>query len=150
MGKLIAIAIVLGLAYLLLTNAQDWLGGSSGSSRGAISAEGQASEACIEAVEYANDVFAEELRQYSRPPINPDAWSDTMSSVEGLIGAAENSCFCSTPACIKASEALGELRSLVFDFDSLASGSVSGWSNPGTKQETIQRILREAEALIEA
>ena len=148
MGKLVAVAIVIGLAYLFLTNGREWLGGNSGGPRGAISEEGQASEACIDAVEYANDSFAEELRRHSPPPIDQDAWSTTMSSIDGLIGEAENKCYCSTASCDKASEALDELRSLVYDFDSLASGTATGWSNPGTRQETIQRLLRAAESLV--
>ena len=148
MGKLMAVAIMIGLAYLFLTKGQEWLGGSAGSSRGATSEEGQASEACIYAVENANDSFADELRQHSPPPIDQDAWSATMSSIEELIAEAEDSCYCSTASCDKASEALDEVRSLVYDFDSLASGSASGWSNPGTRQETIQRLLGDARNLV--
>lgn len=150
MGKLVAVAIVVGLAYLFLSNGQEWLGGNSGSSRGAISEEGQESESCIYAVANANDSFADELRQHSRPPIDPDAWSATMSSVEEQIAEAESSCSCSTASCEKASEALSELQSLVYDFDSLASGSATGWSNPGTRQETIQRLLGDAQSLIDS
>ena len=149
MGKLVAVALMVGLAYLFLTNGREWLGGNSSGSSGAISEEGQASEACIYAVEYANDSFADELRRHSPPPIDQDAWSATMSSIDALIVQAEDSCYCSTASCDKASEALDEVRTLVYDFDSLASGSATGWSNPGTRQETIQRLLRNAESLIE-
>ena len=97
----------------------------------------------------ANDSFADELRRHSPPPIDQDAWSATMSSIDALIAQAEDSCYCSTASCDKASEALDEVRTLVYDFDSLASGSATGWSNPGTRQETIQRLLRNAESLIE-
>ena len=67
-------------------------------------------------------VFSEEMRSFSRPPINLDAWDRTYLRIENRIADADDKCSCSRPACFTAQGALGGLRELGDDFSAAARG----------------------------
>ncbi len=151
MGKLIKWAVIIGLAYLAYAEGPglierfgdgvDDLG--SGLNRGAASL-GQSR--CVQAAEQASESFSHGLRDYSEPPVNIDSWERFKDKLEGLIYDAETECSCVQDSCQRATDAVGELNSLIADFDGSLRGSKVAF-NPARRQETINRFLKRAREL---
>lgn len=147
MGKLIKYAVILGLAYVAYTEGPKWveqigeLGSGLGRKGGSVGIG-----RCVAATETASETFARGMRDFSKPPVDIDAWDHFMEGLKGHMYDAENECSCARDSCQRASEALDELRSLMSDFDGSLRGSNLAL-NPARRQETIDRLLKRAREL---
>ena len=52
---------------------------------------------CVIAARKAAEVFSDEMRSFSKPPIDLDAWDRTYLRIENRIAAADDECDCSGP-----------------------------------------------------
>ena len=75
---------------------------------------------------------------WSNPPVDIANWDAFHSRVESAIGAADASCTsCSADSCVKAKQAVGELRTLVSGFDSAVRAGTGPPSDAPQQQEHI-------------
>ncbi len=144
MGKIIKYGILAVLVYFAIQKAPlavEWatdLG--SGLNRKSVSVS---QGLCVAAAERASENFSRGLRDYSKPPFDLDAWALFVERVHGDIYTADDRCDCPRSSCLRASEAIAELTSLVADFDSSLKGEGMPL-NPARRQETIDRFLKRA------
>ena len=147
MGKLLKYGIVILLAYFAYTEGPQLVENigdlGSGLNRKATSiGEGR----CVVAAEDASEAFARGLRDFSKPPVNMDAWDRFMEGLKGKLYDAESECSCPRDSCQRATDALNELNSLIADFDGSLRGSGLPL-NPARRQETIDFFLKRAREL---
>ena len=114
MGKIIKLIVLAAVIYFALTYAIPWIKGLAGAPlrTGGASAETDAGR-CIDRASRANSAFGQEVRRFSRPPVQVNAWSTAVTRVKIKIADANSACYCSSPACPKAREALSELQTLL-------------------------------------
>ncbi|HVR30931.1 MAG TPA: hypothetical protein VMS86_15515 [Thermoanaerobaculia bacterium] len=127
LNKVINVALLALVIWFGYTQLLPWFRslGDGGAGRRSFGA-GQGEEAkCVEAARDAAAVFSAEMRRFSRPPIDREAWDRTYLRIENRIARADDLCSCSRPACANARSALATLRDLGGDFSSAARGSGS-------------------------
>ncbi len=144
MSKLIKIGVLVLLVYLAITKLPPLLDKVTdmGSGLGRKSSSVSQSQ-CVSAAERASESFTDEMRNYSRPPIDLEAWSQSLESVRAHINEADARCNCDRSSCHRAAEALGELNGLIAEFDNSLRGDGVPM-NPARRQETIDRLLKRA------
>ena len=129
-NKIINFVFLIAAVYFLWTYVIPWfrsLGTGPGSrsyvdaGKGVDAGTGEDGD-CVIAARKAAEVFADEMRSFSKPPIDLDAWDRTYLRIENRIAAADDECDCSSPACSTAQGALGSLRELGDDFSTAARG----------------------------
>jgi hypothetical protein len=138
---LLAAAIYFGWTYVI-----PWFRelGSGGASRSFVDAgEGEDAD-CVIAARQAAEVFADEIKSFSKPPIDANAWDKTYLRIENRIAAAEDKCSCSRPGCSTAQGALGSLRELGDDFASAARGDGSPPVNAASAINRVYDALDQA------
>jgi hypothetical protein len=124
LNKIINFVLLIAAIYFLWTYVVPWfrgLGSGPGSRSYVDAGKGEDAD-CVIAARKAAEVFADEMRSFSRPPIDLDAWDRTYLRIENRIAAADDECDCSRPACSTAQGALGSLRELGDDFSIAARG----------------------------
>jgi hypothetical protein len=147
LNKLIALAILLGIGYFIITQAGPWLSRQMGGSGTAADFEDDGGASyCVDLAFAANQQLGDTVRQFGHPPVDLDSWTDAMWSVESDINDASNSCTCSADACRIASQALSEMRDQLSQLDSLVRGTAAGYGNPARQQERIVDLLNEAKS----
>ena len=142
--QLAAIAIVLYYGY---TVGLPWARENLDSLRSEPAAEDQAAEeavACVAEARRANDRFASEVTEILRPPVDQAVWGSILVGLGGSIGGAESTCGCPHEACLRAGEAMYELRQLLSLFDDMVNGRSQTFANPAVLQERVDRLLDEA------
>lgn len=147
MGKILALAIVVIAVYFAYVQGLPWLEEHGGGLETGVAAEGEVSGrgVCVGAAEQANRALGRELRKFSRPPIDRDAWDFSYQTISREISMAEVDCSdCFSESCRSALSALSEMRDLARQFDDAARGEAQGWSNPATTQERIDSLLTQA------
>ncbi len=150
MQRILALAIVAFLIYVVLTQGLPWLKGQLGpeSAGQGGRAGGETEHRCVEAAWQANETLAGQIRSFSRPPVDAELWGISFAEVVREIGSAEIECgSCLTEACDKAGTAVAEIRELALQFDDAVRGDPTGWRNPARRQERINRLLNEARTL---
>ena len=149
LGKLIALAVLLGLIYFVATEGMSWLGKQTGTSSSSDSFEDDGGASyCVDAAFAANDRLGDSIRQFGRPGTDVDAWSSAMWEVESAMNEASSSCTCPSDACSKATEALSEMGQQLSSLDDLVQGTATGYGNPARQQERIVDLLNEARSWI--
>lgn len=147
MSKILKLALLLLVAYLVFANYESWVDSISELGQGLSRTNEPVSEGgCVAAAETASEAFAVGMRNYASPPVDMDAWDEFLEGVKERVYEADTSCNCARDSCVKAMEALTELNLLIEDFD----GSLRGTSmplNPARRQETIDRMLKRAREL---
>jgi hypothetical protein len=125
-NKIINFALLAAVIWFGYTQILPWfrsLNPTSSSRRGGSFDAGQGEDAeCVEAARHAAETFSEEMRAFSRPPIDREAWDRAYLRVENRIGVADDLCTCERDACSSARAALSTLRDLGDDFSSAARG----------------------------
>lgn len=146
LNRLITVAIVIGVAYVLLTKAVpmifDQFSGTTVSTEGTASSE---DGRCVDQAVGANDLLTSTARQYGQPPVDVEAWSDAQWEIESQIQSAASACGCMSDACRTASEAIDEMRGLLSNLDGMVRGNSPGFANPANQQERIYKLLNRAQ-----
>ena len=127
MNKIINFVLLVAVIWAGYTYIVPWFKslGTGGTSR-ALSPTGTGEEAeCVIAARDAAQVFADEMRSFSRPPIDANHWDRAYLRIENRISAADDKCGCARPGCDTAQGALADLRQLGDDFSSAARGDRS-------------------------
>ena len=148
MGRIIKLIVVAAVIYFALSYAVPWIKGLAGAplrSGGGNTDTGAGR--CIDLASRASSAFGEEVRLFSSPPVDVNAWGASVTRIQLKVADAESACYCSSPACPKAREALSELRSLVSQMDGFVRGDATGMSNPASYAERVDQLLDEARAL---
>lgn len=153
MSRFIQLAVVAVILYFGITQGLPWvqrqLGMESGSgfaTEDSASLKGDGG-ACVATARDASLAFGDEMRQFSRPPVDVSVWNESSRRLANLIDAAENACFCAAASCHKAASALSELRAVVDRFDEGFRGQRSVPLNTALDQRRINDLLDEAQAL---
>ncbi len=103
---------------------------------------------CVDLARQARATVSDQMRQFPRPPVDPGLWAAAMTHTGRELSSADSACRCGAPACGSASRALRQMRRLINQFDRAVRGDGSGFGNPATYQEEIDRLLADAEALL--
>lgn len=151
MGRLVGLVVLAVVLYQGYKYGRPWIEERLDMKRAEepIGQERSQSARCVDLAEQANRTFADMIRQFSKPPIDQQAWGAALISISGDIGAAESACGCGTAACDKAYSAVAELRSLSLTFDGVARGSARAISNPAAQVERIGELLEEARFMLD-
>jgi hypothetical protein len=145
LSRLVTLAIILAIAYFLLTKAGPLLQQQFGGRAASVETDTSNEEGlCVDRAFSANDMLTRVARQYGQPPVDVDAWSDAQWQIDSEIQTAESACFCSAEACRAASDALAEMRDLVSNLDAMVHGTSAGFANPANQQERIYALLNQA------
>ncbi len=147
LGRLLALAILAIAAYYVITEGWPRLREhleARGSFTAGSGAEADESRLCVAAASAARDTVTAELLPTARPPVDPAVWSTIAVRVAQALAEADRACFCTSLACAKSSEAVGELRRLFDMFDEMARGDAVGIANPATRLERVDGLLEEA------
>lgn len=152
MRRLINLALLVAAAYLAYTYAWPFLQEQLDFGEPAATSEATAAEdeawRCVRLAQAARDTVSDQLRQFSRPPVDPAVWSSALIHTAGELSSADSACRCGQAACRPAARALGEMRRLIDQFDRAVRGNGSGFVNPASYQEEIDRLLDDAEAAL--
>jgi hypothetical protein len=125
LSKVINLILLAAVLYFGYTQVIPWfrsLGSGPGSKSFSDPGAGEGGR-CVTAARQAAEVFSEEMRSFSQPPIDVDAWDRTYLRIENRISNADQACACSRPACFTAQGGLGTLRELGDDFSRAARGA---------------------------
>jgi hypothetical protein len=139
MNKIINVILLVAAIWAGYTYIVPWFKSlGTGSSSRALTATGTGEEAdCVIAAREAAQVFGDEMRSFSKPPIDANDWDRTWLRIENRIGAADDKCGCSRPGCQTAQGALADLRRLGDDFSRAADGDRSP---PVNAASTLSRV----------
>ncbi|HEX2462984.1 MAG TPA: hypothetical protein VHR17_00085 [Thermoanaerobaculia bacterium] len=155
LNKIINFVLLVVAVWFLWTSVIPWfrgLGSGPGSRSYVEAGKGEEGD-CVMAARNAAEVFAEEMRSFSKPPIDLDAWDRTYLRIENRIAAADDECDCSRPACYTAQGALGSLRELGDDFSAAARGDgtppINGASTINQVYDTLDHAAQQSSTLLE-
>ena len=113
MARILKAVIVVVILYLAVTKGWPWLKSQLGESSD-FSTENSYQAVCYAAASRAADELSERLRSFSTPPIDSEAWEDTVSASRYRIEKADKECrTCDHEACLEASRAVAGLDSMV-------------------------------------
>lgn len=145
LSRLLTLAIVLGLAYFILTMAGPMIKDQFGGRTAPVETDSSSEEGrCVDRAFQADEMLTRVARQYGQPPVDVDSWSNAQWKIDSEIQSAESACYCSADACRFASEALTEMRDLVTNLDGMVRGTSPGFANPANQQERIYDLLNKA------
>ena len=145
LNRLFSVAVVLVVAYLILTKAMPFLRDQfDGKPVSLESGVDSAAGTCVDRAEQSNHLLITAARNYGQPPVDVEAWSGAVWEIESEIQMARSVCHCSSDACRAASSALDEMGSLLSNLDGMVRGDSPGFANPGNQQERINQFLDQA------
>ena len=104
---------------------------------------------CVFAARSASDFFGGNLRAFSSPPYDMQAWDEFKAHVDDRISMAGTKCSCNDDACENAKHAMSELRSLLGDVDNMIRSGSPPPSDIVQRQERIDNALDAARAASE-
>lgn len=150
LNRVLTLAVLIALAYFSYTRVVPWLRGefAAGADLGTPHPDARAGECVGSAVE-ANATLTESARRFKSPPVDRDSWSAAVWEIEREIQSAAAACICVSEACLKANQALDEIRLALASLDRVVQGDAAGFSNPARDQERIQALLEEARRAVE-
>ena len=145
-SKLLTLAILLAVVYLILTEALPLLTGGTagGGAKDGTANVTQEDARCIEQAERAEDRLTSAARQFGQPPVDLEAWSGSMWEIESQLQTAASACLCGSQACEAGGRAVDEMRELLSNLDGMVRGDSPGFANPANQQERILRHLETA------
>jgi len=147
LGRLLTLAIVLTIAYLILTKAAPFLRDQvTGKPATSGSSVDSADSGCVDRARRANNILTEAARRHGQPPVDVDGWSAAVWEIESEIQTARSACNCSSDACGAARSALDEMGSLLSNLDGMVRGDSPGYANPANQQERVLQYLDQAES----
>jgi hypothetical protein len=124
LNKIINTLLLAAVLYFGYTQILPWfrsLGSGPGTRSFTDAGSGEEGK-CVDAARAAAEVFSEEMRSFSRPPIDANAWDNAYLRIENRMAVADDACSCSRPACGTAQSGLAGLRDLASDFSRAARG----------------------------
>ncbi len=144
MGKILKVAVFALLIYVAIKEVPPLVDKVSEMGEGLSRKGGSVSQGdCVPAAEAASESFTNEMRNYTKPPFDLDAWDLSMERVREYVYEAESKCSCGRDSCVRATQALDELNGLIDEFDNSLRGEGMPL-NPARSQETIGRMLKRA------
>lgn len=114
---------------------------------GSVAASSSAGSSCTTTAQHASETWGSGLHRFANPPYDMAAWSDFRGGVESEIAKAQTECSCSQQSCETARGAMGDLRSLVSEFDTSIRNGSSAPDNAVQRQESIDTTIETAAAL---
>ncbi len=147
LSRLLTLAILLAIAYLLVTEALPLLtrqlgGGTAMRDRGTEidSEDGR----CVDQAERANERLTSAARRHGQSETDVDAWASAVWEIESQLQSAATACMCASEACRAGTDAVEEMRELLRNLDGMMHGEAGGFANPANQQERIFRHLEAA------
>ena len=142
--KLIKWAVLLALLFLAYKAVLPWLRHQDTSSAAKTNA---AVSSCPAAAERASAAWGDQLGRFVNPPYDLEAWNNLRQDVDARIQNAEKECDCRSESCVKAGEAMRDLRSLLGDLDSAIRTGGPPPSDAPQRQESIDSQIERAREL---
>jgi hypothetical protein len=146
MNKIINVVLLGAALYFGWTYVIPWFRslGSGPGSRSYVEAGSGDEAKCVDAAREAAEKFSEEMRSFSKPPIDRNAWDNAYLRIENRITNADQLCSCPRPGCVTAQGALENLRDLGDDFASAARGDGTPPINGASTLSRVYDILDQA------
>jgi hypothetical protein len=144
--KAINVVLLVAVLWFGYTQILPWFRslGTGSASRSFKGSTGTGDDAkCVDAARQAAEVFSEEMRGFSRPPVDREKWDSSYLRIENRIGRADDLCDCPRPACAMAQGGLADLRELGSDFSIAARGD---GSPPLNAASTLSRVYDKLDA----
>jgi hypothetical protein len=140
--RLIQIAVIVVIAFLIWKKGVPWWQEHHGSS--SASSSSSANSSCVELAEHASEVWGSGIGRFANPPYDLGAWGEFRSRIDAAIAKADSLCNCGDDSCTKSKQAMGDLRTLVSEMD----GSIRGGTEPPgdvvQRQEQIDNTINAA------
>lgn len=147
MDKIVKLLVLLVVLYVAYSVGWPWLQGLLNRSPMNLGGANSGEESlCVTAAERAVDAFADRLRLFISPPIDVDAWDETVSRSRDEIAEAERGCRCHHDACREAQRALSELDEMVSDYDGSVHDGRGLPANGARRLESLYGIVDRAKA----
>lgn len=137
-----AIAVIIAVAIWKkgIPFVREQMGSSNGDAPAA------SDNTCVAEAQAASESWAGVTR--FNPPYDVSAWDSFRSNVDDRVSTAERKCSCSLDSCTKARQALGELRSLLNETDSMIRGNSPPPAGLVQRQEAIDEAINAARELV--
>ena len=143
MKAIIQLAVIGVVIYLAITQLVPWITSQGeGLTRSGIANEISDSE-CVNLARRSSETLTNEVRKY-RPPIDENAWTDSMTTIDDRLFAAESSCTCPRTSCGTATLALSSIRGLASEYDNAFRGGGVPPLNAARTLDEIHGYLNEA------
>ena len=104
---------------------------------------------CVSAAARASETWGRGIGRFANSTDSTE-WSSFRGSVEMAIGAAESACGCAEQSCQTARAAMGDLRSLVRDFDDALRSNSGAPAGIVQRQEAIDNQIDSAREQVRA
>lgn len=153
MTRVLKLAIFAVVLYVLWTKViQPWSHKTvdvTGVSASRSQAAAMGAPSCAESAASASQVWGSGLGAFSNPPYDIGQWGTFRSRVDTAIATAEGACIaCSSESCLKAREAVANLRSVVSSVDGTIRNGNAFPSDLVQQQEKIDNDIEAARQLV--
>lgn len=105
---------------------------------------------CVEAADEAVAAWSRGIVRFMNPPVDEASWGDFRRDVRSKVDRARSACSCSSDACRKASDVVGDVASILSDMDSTVRGRTPPPGDLVQRQERIDLMIEEAWKLADA
>lgn len=146
MDRIIKLVVVLVVVYFAYSVGLPWIKGLLGSSPAGLRGNASEEALCVGAAERAVDAFGDRLGRFL-PPIDADAWEESVSRSRTEISEAERGCGCGHEACREASRALSDLENMVTEYDDSVQAGRGLPANGARRLESLYNTLDRAKTL---
>lgn len=146
MDRFIKLAVLAVVVYFGITAVLPRLKEMGGGGRADLDAIGEGGH-CVIVAQEASSEFGREIREFSRPSIDVESWDRVERQLNDTLSGAEDACSCPEEACETARQALDELRSIIYDFDSGFRGEQPVPFNAARDMQRVHDLLDEARSL---
>jgi hypothetical protein len=149
LGKLVKWIVILALVLFGWKALAPRLKGRVGSSSSpAVSSSSKGNDSCVGRAGSASNAWGNGLGRFVNPPYDVEAWASFKSDVTQHVSEAEAACACESESCVKAREAMSDLRNLISEMDNSIRSGEPPSSDLVRRQEGIDNTLDEARDLV--
>lgn len=153
MNRVLKLAVLAVVLYVLWTKViQPWSHKTvdvTGVSAARSQAAAMGAPSCPESAAAASQVWSNGLGAFTSPPYDIGQWGAFRSRVDTAIATAEGACLaCSSESCLKAREAVSNLRSVVSSVDGTIRNGSAPPSDIVQQQEKIDNDIEAARQLV--
>jgi hypothetical protein len=153
MTRVLKLAIVAVVLYVLWTKVvQPWAHKPvdiTGVSAARSQATAMGAPTCPESAAAASQIWGSGLGAFANPPYDIGQWGAFRSRVDTALATADGACLaCSSESCLKAREAVSNLRAVVSSVDSTIRSGSAPPSDIVQQQEKIDNDIEAARQLV--
>jgi hypothetical protein len=151
-SRVLKIALVAVAVYILWQKVlSPWMHKPvdiTGTSAAQSQAVAMGASSCPELAAKASETWGGGLARFANPPYDTNEWSEFHDKVTTAVGLAEATCTCGSESCLKAREAVSNLRSLLNAFDTAVRNGSAPPDDAVQQQEKIDQAIEQARQLV--